>query len=182
MGEQPDVHDVPGDEVFTHWDELARVYQDAFAEHPYNEPADAVDGFRRRLDDQFRTPGFRLIGAFTRRRMIGFGCGHTLEPGASWWHSSRTTVPPELATETGGRSFVVRELAVVSACRGMGVGRSLLGALLARRTEERAVLTVPPETAVAQLLQKIEFGAATTAQAGHRGRPGSPGDSGMAGA
>jgi len=59
-------------------------------------------------------------------------------------------VPPELLAETGERTFAVIELAVRAGHRRQGIGRSVLDALLADRSEERAALLVRPEADAAQ--------------------------------
>lgn len=104
-------------------------------------------------------PGFFALGAFDRDdRLVGFGYGHTDQPG-QWWHEQ---VAPAMAeagcSEWLAEAFVLVELHVLPAHQGRGLGRRLLTELLAGRGERRALLSTDDgETPARSLYRRVGF-------------------------
>ena len=100
-------------------------------------------------------PGFAALGALDPAdHLLGFGYGHTDEPG-QWWHEQ---VAPALARAGHAQwlagSFVLVELHVLPEHQGRGIGRRLLTSLLAGRDEPRALLSTDDEETPARGLYR----------------------------
>lgn len=117
-------------------DELADLYQQVYAEPPYNSAAKfSRPRFLDRTRDQALASGFRLVTAHRGRALAGFAFGFSMMPGA-WW--ANASAPPREVRE--GDKYAVIELVVSKPERGQGLGRRLLDKLLAGRPERYATL------------------------------------------
>jgi GNAT superfamily N-acetyltransferase len=97
-----------------------------------------------------RQPGFALVEARHGGYLVGYVSGMPLRVSTSWWRGLTTSLPADVTEERPGRTFALTELLVRASWRRQGIGRELIEALLAGRTEERATLTVPPGASAAQ--------------------------------
>jgi GNAT superfamily N-acetyltransferase len=122
--------------------EIAPLYEEVYGEPPYNSASLFERGeFLARTKRQLSVDGFTLILARTGNgELAGFSFG--LPFGKKWWSGLGTPQPAELVDAT---KFAVIELVVHRSFRSMGVGRKLLDELLARRSEDFAILTSVPE-------------------------------------
>ncbi|GAA4631866.1 hypothetical protein GCM10023196_062930 [Actinoallomurus vinaceus] len=130
-------------------EQIVSLYAAVFAEPPYEEGPEDVDDFRELLAIELPQPGFRLVTAAADTELVGFAYGYSLRAATQWWEGITPPPPPEFAAERDGRTFAIKELAVAAPYRRKGVGRRLHEALLDRRFEERATLTVRPDAASA---------------------------------
>ncbi len=80
----------------------------------------------------------------------GSAYGRPLAEDTKWWDNFLEPVPVEVTSERSGRTFAVIDFGVAGSYRGRGLGRRLLDALLAGRSEERATLAVEPEADASQ--------------------------------
>jgi ribosomal protein S18 acetylase RimI-like enzyme len=97
---------------------------------------------RQQLESHMQIVGFDIVMAFNKDSIIGFVYGFPLASDTRWWRGLRTTVSPDLITESGGRTFAISELAVHRMWRRQGIGRALHDQILTPRTEDRATLLV----------------------------------------
>jgi GNAT superfamily N-acetyltransferase len=97
-----------------------------------------------------RQPGFTLAAARHGGYLVGYAAGMPLRPSTSWWRGLTAPLPEDVTAEHPGRTFALAELLVRASWRRQGIGRDLHDLLLSGRTEERAVLTVPPGASAAQ--------------------------------
>ena len=87
--------------------------------------------------------GVRAVAALDGTRMVGVAYGYTGAPG-QWWHDQvRLALTTEQAREWLEGAFEVCELHVRPELHGTGLGRALLGSLLAGVPARTAVLTTP---------------------------------------
>lgn len=132
----PDIRHQDRQYVLQHLEELADLYEAVYAEPPYNAaPKFSRGRFLERTRDQVLGTGFALVAAHDNDALIGFAFGFTL-PAGGWWGNA--TFPPE--TLKAASKFAVVELVVARPSRGLGLGRQLLDALLADRSEPYATL------------------------------------------
>lgn len=94
--------------------------------------------------DQIRLPGATAVGAFERRRLIGFGYGYRSVPG-QWWHDE---VAVGLSAHPDhdawlGDAFELCELHVSPIRQGAGLGRLMLHSLLHRAPTATVLLSTP---------------------------------------
>jgi GNAT superfamily N-acetyltransferase len=133
---EPRINRYDGERTETLLDALADVYQEVYAEPPYNSgPLFARAAFMERTKSQTPVDGFTLITAETEAMLAGFSFGFSL--GTRWWGGQATPPPPEVQ---GASKFAVIELVVRKQFRGTGLGRTLLTTLLEDRPEEYATL------------------------------------------
>jgi GNAT superfamily N-acetyltransferase len=146
-------------------DDLADLYDEVYAEPPYNSsPIFARSEFLRRTAAQAQSPGFTLITAEGDDGLVGFSLG--LSFGTNWWRGEFTPPPDELA---GATRFAVIELLVRQRFRGVGTGRDLLNDLLSGRPEDYAMLTSVPEAPAHSMYQHWgwrKIGAASPTERG----------------
>jgi ribosomal protein S18 acetylase RimI-like enzyme len=126
-------------------EQIVDLYAVVFAEPPYDERPGDVEGFRELLAIELPQPGFRLVTAAVDAELVGFAYGYSLRAATRWWEGIAPLPPPEFTAERDGRTFAIKELAVAAPYRRKGIGRCLHDALLGRRNEERATLTVRPD-------------------------------------
>jgi GNAT superfamily N-acetyltransferase len=123
-------------------DELGDLYEDAYAEPPYDGGAlFSRARFLERTRRQCLNLGFSIV---TRREdtvLTGFAFGFPFEAGRWWAGVTQPTPPRELVDQP---TFAVIELVVGRPWRSRGIARRLLETLLARRPEPYAVLLAEP--------------------------------------
>lgn len=84
--------------------------------------------------------GFRLARARDEDRLVGFGYGYTGERGQWWSDRAAEVLGPEVAQVWLGGHFELVSIGVLAACRGRGVGRTLLDHLTGDLPHERCLL------------------------------------------
>jgi len=126
-------------EIADRLDEFVDLYQQVYAEPPYEETTDDAISFGRRLTEEAQRPGFSLVAAVEDDNVIGFAHGYTFGPD-QWWKAADAT-PPEVHTLP---KFAIMELVVRKDHRGQGIASALMRALLASRTEAYATLCTNP--------------------------------------
>jgi ribosomal protein S18 acetylase RimI-like enzyme len=132
-------------------DEAIAIYAEVYADPPYSEGNEQVEGFRRRFVRHREQLRFRVVLARSEYEAIGFAYGYGLRSTTKWWDGLVTDVPSDVTRETSRRTFAMLELAVRNPWRCRHVGRRLHDALLAHRPEERAVLMVHPNANPAKI-------------------------------
>lgn len=142
-----DVQDGPGAKA--HIDALVDLYGEIYAAPPYLEGPQHVASFRRHLTREISIPGFTLVRATDRARLIGAAYGFTLPPGE--WMEPSADEPPAHIRDLP--KLNVAEWMVRAQCRRTGIGCRLLDMLLADRSEPWAVLASNP-TAPARRIYK----------------------------
>ena len=130
--------------------DVARLYEVVYAEPPYCEGPDDVEGFVNGIPRRTASPAFRLTLATVRGTPVGFAFGHQLAPDTKWWQGATTPLPDEVTREYPGRTFAIIELAVDCRYRRRGIAKVLHDALIEGAAEERATLLVRPEAEPAQ--------------------------------
>jgi GNAT superfamily N-acetyltransferase len=122
-------------------DELVAVHLDARAEL-LDQPFYSAERFAERLAEHVTDPGFELVTGCLDGLLVGYGYGSSL-PVENWfWSSLEGVLDPDLAQETGSRTFWLRELLVRKRYQRRGYAHRLHDVLLSKRPEERAVLFV----------------------------------------
>lgn len=122
-------------------DELADLYEQVYAEPPYNAgPKFSRARFLDRTRDQVLASGVRLLTVRRGPDLVGFAFGFSMMPGA-WW--ANASPPPREVLDAD--KFAVVELVVSRPERGQGLGRRLLDGLLAGRAERFATLAAVVE-------------------------------------
>lgn len=138
------VHAAADDAASALSDEYARLYQDVYAEPPYNGgPLYERDRFLDRTRRQVEQPGFELLSAIdtTTGELAGFCFGLTFAP-QKWWRGDVTEPPAEVLAAP---KATVIELVLRKHHRGHGHGHRLLTQWLAGRTEPYGMLLAHPE-------------------------------------
>lgn len=133
-----------------HLDGISRLYVATFSASPFVWSGADEHEHRAMLARIRRDPTFDMAMALHAGTVIGFAYGHRLPADHGWWNDFPTALPPDLTAEWDGRTFALVDLAVEASWRRLGVGDRLLGLLLGRRTEERAILSVQPTAVDAQ--------------------------------
>lgn len=132
---------------------IERGEDDLLALHAASGQGDDVAAAReyaRQFGVWRRQPGFALAEAMHGGFVVGYAAGLPLRPSASWWKDVTGRLPEAVTTEHPGRTFAVMTLVVRAAWRRQGVGTGLHALLLAGRTEERATVAAPAQSAAAQ--------------------------------
>jgi len=126
-----DIREIPGRDVLSLRREVADIWPDAS---------------RTRIDEilprHVAREGFRFLGAFTDRRLLGFVYGYRGAPG-QWWHDRVAAALGAAAAERwlGPEHFEFTELHVRDDYRRRGIGGSLHDALLDGVDASTAVLS-----------------------------------------
>jgi ribosomal protein S18 acetylase RimI-like enzyme len=140
-----------GEEARSLADVVCGLYEVVFRESPFNGGEREFANQRAYYLGLTSRPGFRLTTARAGDGdYVGFGYGHLLPAGTSWWDGLDEPLPAEMTRETGQRTFAVIDYGVVPAWQGKGIGRAIHDELLGGSGAERATLTVRP-TATATL-------------------------------
>ena len=125
-------------------DLLLNVYAEVYASR-LADPFFTVDRFAERLDGQVRAPNWAAVIGYAGDQddqPVGYAYGATRPAGSLAWHGVAPTPDPELARETGDRTFFLFELMVRAPWRKTGAAATIHEELLRHRHEERASLTV----------------------------------------
>jgi GNAT superfamily N-acetyltransferase len=131
-------------------DDLTEVYEEIYAEPPYNSgPLFSRSEFIRRTSSQAQKSGFVLIAARIEDHLVGFSFGLSFD--TRWWGGDSTAPPEEMKEST---KFAVIELLVREPFRGSGLGRTLLVELLKDRPEDYAILTSVPQAAAHSMYER----------------------------
>lgn len=118
------------------------LYEEIHADPSYDaNPLFARQRFVERTASQVGQPGFELVTAEDGQVLAGICFGFTMQAGR-WWGGKADPPPGELLDVP---KLAVIELMVREPYRGGGVGRRLLGELLAGRDEPYATLLARPE-------------------------------------
>ena len=133
-----------------HADEIVALVTEVYADPPGNWDEHRAGQFAGRFAVQLRQPGFALVEARSGDYLIGVAFGLPLRPSTDWWRHLTTPLPAGITTEHAGRSFTVAGLLVRAPWRRQYIGSTLHDEILAKRTEERALATVPPAATAAQ--------------------------------
>jgi ribosomal protein S18 acetylase RimI-like enzyme len=135
-------------------DDIAPVYEEVYAEPPYEEGPKDVAQFIERYDREHRVRDFRLVVARDDHgELSGFAYGLPLSSSTSWWEGFLdTTLPDEFTREDGRRTFVIMELAVRAPYRCQSLGRAMHTALMRDNPAQRVTLAVRPEATPATSL------------------------------
>lgn len=120
---------------------IVTVYAEVYADR-LDDPFFAVDRFTDRLDGHVRAPDWEAVVGYAGDEPVGYAYGATRPAGSRAWHGVQPTPDPELARETGDRTFFLFELMVRTPWRKTGAAATLHEELLRHRHEERASLTV----------------------------------------
>ncbi|WP_329127295.1 GNAT family N-acetyltransferase [Streptomyces sp. NBC_01465] len=135
--------------------DLAPVYEEVYADPPYNEGPRDVAEWLDLYAKQIHIDGFRLATAHIADELVGFSYGFPLPSTSGWWRNFLPPAPDlgeEFTAENGRRTFSIREFAVLVSHRRHGIARGLHAALLHGNPAERFTLTARPEAPAALAL------------------------------
>ena len=119
-------------------EEVLDVYAEAM-----DVPRSAARGRRPVLASHLDRPGLLGVAALDGDQLVGIAYGYRGASG-QWWHDQvRHSLTAEQAATWLADSFEVCELHVLPAHQGIGLGRALIGQLLAATPARTAVLTTP---------------------------------------
>jgi GNAT superfamily N-acetyltransferase len=124
-------------------DELIAVYAEVYGVPPYlGDPFFSVRAFGDRLYAAFGTAGFEAVTASHGGRIVGYVHGATLPADRRWWVSLGERRPAPLRRRAeAGDVFWLRELMVLPAYTGQGLGHRLHDLAVAGRADSATVLT-----------------------------------------
>lgn len=131
-------------------DVLRDLYAEVYAEPPYLEGPKHVAQFARWYADELDKPGFTLAVAHRGDELAGAAYGFTLPPGE--WMEPAANEPPAHIRDVP--KFNIAEWMVRAQHRGRGVGRHLLGLVLANRSEPWAVLASNPAAPARRIYER----------------------------
>jgi ribosomal protein S18 acetylase RimI-like enzyme len=123
-------------------DRLAAVYRAAMGAEPFHETEVETGFFTEELAGELDEAGFRCWVASEDDQVVGFAYGYETPdiPPDGWYGLVREAVGPDVADHWLAGQFAVVWIAVRPDRRGRGLGRELLGRLLAGAGTERAWL------------------------------------------
>jgi ribosomal protein S18 acetylase RimI-like enzyme len=125
-------------------EDILAVYARAFGLEGEEGLARVTKHWGPMLDRHAGYPGFDLVVARRRRRVVGFVYGATNEHDSWWWSQVREQLPHDVRdTLESTLSFVVTELAVDPADQRHGLATVLMEHLLLPRHAPHTLLTVP---------------------------------------
>ncbi len=103
-------------------------------------------------------PAFTALAATYGGRIVGFGYGHTDEPG-QWWHDEVAPALGAAGHDTWTKdAFVLVEMHVLPDFQRRGIGTALLTRLTAHRAEPRALLSAHDlDTPARRLYRRLGF-------------------------
>ncbi|MEU9720727.1 GNAT family N-acetyltransferase [Streptomyces sp. NPDC047976] len=146
---------MPAETAFTHHtpeqartitEQLLAVYSGVYNTPPYaGDPFFSVDTYESRLQAAYDMAGFEVVTAnLPDGTIAGYVHGVTLTPDRAWWDSllrdGKVPADAEKAAEAGD-VFWLRELMVLPAHAGQGLGRALHDAMVLGREEPWTTLT-----------------------------------------
>lgn len=126
------------------------IYKDSYVEAIASEdPFDSVDAFMTRFDSYTSSTRLDVVIAFAGDEPVGQAWGWPLLAGTRVWRGMTPSLPEKFTNETGHRTFILSEIMVRQAWKGMGIAHALHDELLSARAEQRARLLVEPDNAIA---------------------------------
>ncbi|MFN2321654.1 MAG: N-acetyltransferase family protein [Trueperaceae bacterium] len=131
---------------------IVSVYADAFSGPPYREGSAARSRFAPRWIAHAAAPGWRGAGAWVDDVLVGFAYGHAATPGLPWVDAVRAQLAPPTRTKWCTDPFLLCELAVVPAHRGLGLGSALHDAVIDGAPHATALLTTLDDRSTAGAL------------------------------
>lgn len=147
-------------------DALAGLYAVVYAEPPYCEGPEQVQGFRDGLPDEARRPGFTLHTAHDGGMLVGAVYGWTM-PAGRWWRSADREPPAGLLDVD---KLAVMEWVVHPQHRRHGIGGELMRRLLDGRPEPVATLASDPRSTARGIYEQagwIQVGESQTPWGAH---------------
>lgn len=129
---------------------IRKVYQEVYADPPYNRTEDDVKAFDERFALQSAGDDFRFIAAQVSGRIVGYTYTVTFGQG-KWWIGAQETPPDEIVD---AEKVAVIELIVRQEYRGMGIGKALMNEALTGRSEPCAILLTNPKAAALEIYQR----------------------------
>lgn len=135
-----------------------RVYAEAFAQPPYNDPDRGREVRSRMRDVHGKRDAFRAFAAVDAgERVIGMIYGYHGSAG-QWWHDSvLKKLDHHAAAHWLKDSFELVEVAVLPGSQGRGVGAALIARLLDGRPEATCVLSTRTDSMAHQLYRRLGF-------------------------
>ncbi len=132
-GAPPPLVVLHGEEARSRLDEVARVYEAAFAAPPFSRTRADAERFRSRIiPAQLGYEGFTLVLAEGDGALHGFAYGYQGARGQHWTEWIRGILDARTAALWRlGDHFEVAEVAIEPAWQGRGLGRRIVGELLA---------------------------------------------------
>jgi GNAT superfamily N-acetyltransferase len=130
-----------GEQMPAMLEEITDLYVEIRSEYTDGQGIFSRQSFIDRTNSQARKAGFKLVTVTSRGILVGFSFGLPIPPG-SWW--AECTSPPQEVLDAS--KFAVIELDVRKEYRVQGIGKKLLGELLADRGENFATLASIPES------------------------------------
>lgn len=141
---------------------MVDLYAVVYAEPPYLEGADDVARYADKLPEEFTLPGFSLVAAYDRDRLVGVAYGWTMAAGR-WWRNAREQPPDLVAAE----KFAVIEWQVHPDHRGQRIGARLMLLLLDGRPEPWATLASNPASAARRMYGRAGWKQVGTTKPAH---------------
>jgi hypothetical protein len=142
-----------GERAISHLDELRALYQEVYAEPPYEWGDEHASLFVERFQTQCCQDGFALVEARDQHDLAGIAFGLTVKPvsgSSGWWSNLTSSLPAEVTAEWPGRTFAIVEMLVRAPWRRQHIAQAMHDLLLKDRPEERAMLTALPAAEPAQ--------------------------------
>lgn len=136
-------------------DRLVDLYAVVYAEPPYEEGLEEVEGFRARLPGDMSRPGFELVIAADDDSLVGAAYGWTM-PAGTWWSKADREPPADLK---GIDKLAVMEWIVHPGRRGQGIGGQLIRRLIDGRSEPWATLASDPRSAARGMYERAGWNA-----------------------
>ena len=133
-------------------DAVVSVYAAAFSGPPYGEGSAARSRFAPRWIAHAAAPGWRGVGAWVEGALVGFAYGHAATPGLPWVDAVLAQLAQPTRTKWGTDPFLLCELAVAPAHRGLGLGSALHDALIDDAPHATALLTTLDDRSTAGAL------------------------------
>jgi hypothetical protein len=120
---------------------LVDVYAEVYADR-HTDPFFTPARYAERLTGHVRGPNWEAVVGYAGDEPVGYAYGATRPAGSTAWLGVLPPPDPELARETGTRTFFLYELMVRAPWRKTGASTTIHEELLRQRPEERVSLTV----------------------------------------
>jgi hypothetical protein len=122
-------------------DLLVSIYAEVYADR-LADPFFTVERFAERLVTHTAAANWEAVVGYDGDEPVGYAYGATRPATSRAWEGVRPPPDPELARETGDRTFFLFELMMRTPWRKTGTARLVHDELVRRRPEERVSLTV----------------------------------------
>jgi ribosomal protein S18 acetylase RimI-like enzyme len=140
--------------VDRYFDGICGLYAATFSLPPFVWTDGDAAHHRAMLAEARTSSTFDATVATAGQDVVGFAYGHRLPVNHGWWQDFAVTLPADVTAEWDGRTFALLDWAVAAKHRGSGIGRRSLDSLLARRREQRAILSVQPTAVDTQAIYR----------------------------